>query len=201
MADLKNTEATETQPWAVQEIIRPFDLNDEPWGIEENAPRWPDGVRMYYQDTRVISDTVATVLKTLAPDGQFRDGQHLALEMALADAIVEHGAAPDIHSIDNDHLSLAFLAGVEWGKAAHARGLVPPQSDPWWMSAGGDEEDWTPEMVSASRFPEIVERLRVILDENYPELTEHLDQVQYHGAKPSPELLSRLHYRFVEEVR
>ena len=194
------TESSLTPPpstaWAVESLRPPCDIGI-PWEIEEEAPRWPDGTRMYHSDEGTLTKAVAEVLRAVHPSGKFDDNPHYCLAYALERALYEGGAAGEGDDVlDHCYLSMAFLAGVAWAKKNHAIGKPPVEQEPGFAAGLLDIE---PERESAAEFRKCIGIIRIDgnFDERFPHLKAELRRVELRGDKPSPELLDALELRLV----
>ena len=98
----------------------------EQWFIEEDAPRWPDGRRMYREDEEELVNCVREAFAQSATPSVFELREQLDLSNSLVDALVKSGVEKTVHDASFEHFSLIFLAGVAWQNDAQQRQSKAP---------------------------------------------------------------------------
>ena len=99
----------------VQEREPVFETGEQ-WSIEEDAPRWPDGRRMYREDEAELVNCVREAFAQSATPSVFELREQMDLSNSLVDALVKSRVEKTIHNASFEHFSLVFLAGVAWAK-------------------------------------------------------------------------------------
>lgn len=95
----------------------------ETWSIERDAPRWPNGERMYEEEETAVSNALMDAKVGLADPGILRDEKSYSLSQVIMDMLwimEEIEDNNDDFDLKAKHLSLAFLGGAQWEREKNA---------------------------------------------------------------------------------